>query len=95
MSRSGWPGSTPSALISRRRTFTPGHWEIIPKAPKTDEVIFHHGDMLEQKVTFAGKRTADYVGRVITFRITVENGVYPQTAIGHQFNEVWIRANDA
>lgn len=95
------PG-TPSGIGTRRRTFTPGHWEIKQTDPKTGEIIFHHGgtyrlsgDLLEQTVTFAGAKTKNYIGRVSKFKITVEGSTYTQIAIGNQFSEVWKRLNDA
>lgn len=95
------PGN-PSGIGIRQKIYTPGHWEVIQKNPKTDEIVFHHGgtyvingDIMEQKVEFASTKTKGYIGRVTKFRITVEKDTYTQVAIGNQFNEVWKRLNSA
>lgn len=95
------PG-TPSGIGIRRKIFSSGRWEMIQKDPKTGEVIFHHGgtyrvngDILEQKVEFAGQKTKGYVGQVRKFRIKIEGDTYTQIGIGNPFNEVWKRLDGA
>jgi len=95
------PG-TPSGIGIRQKVFSPGRWEIIQNDPKTGEVVFHHGgsyrlngDVLEQKVDFATKKTKNYIGQVRKFRITVEKDTYTQIGVGNPFNEVWKRMDGA
>jgi hypothetical protein len=91
------PG-TPSGIGTREKLFTPGHWEMTQRDPKTGEIVFHHGgtyrlngDILEQKVEFATGKTKSYIGQVRRFKITVEKDTYTQIGIGNPFNEVWKR----
>ena len=95
------PG-TPSGIGIRQKTYTPGHWEIMQKDPKTGDAIFHHGgtyhlngDVLEQKVEFAGAKTKSLIGKVHKFRIIMDKETYTQIAVGNQFNEVWKRIDGA
>ena len=95
------PG-TPSGIGIRQKIFTPGHWEMIQRDPKTGEVVFHHGgtyrlngDILEQKVEFATQKTKNYIGQVRKFRITIEKYTYTQIGVGNPFNEVWKRPDGA
>lgn len=95
------PG-TPSGIGIRQKIFTPGRWEIVQRDPKTGEVVFRHGgtyrlngNILEQKVEFAGEKTKNYVGQVRKYKITVEKDTYTQIGIGNPFNEVWRRFDGA
>ncbi|HEY1109509.1 MAG TPA: hypothetical protein VGE76_12770 [Opitutaceae bacterium] len=94
------PGK-PSGIGTRMKTFSDGRWEIVQRDPKTHEIIFNHGgsyhvegDILVQKVEFAGPKTKSYIGRVSKFRITVDKDTYTQVALDNQFNEVWKRVDD-
>jgi hypothetical protein len=95
------PG-TPSGIGIRQKIFSSGRWEMIQKDPKTGAVVFHHGgtyrldgDILEQKVEFAGQNTKSYIGQVRKFRITIDRETYTQVGIGNPFNEVWKRQDGA
>jgi len=101
LTESTTPG-TPSGIGVRERVFTPGHWEITQKDPKTGAIVFHHGgtyrlvgDILEVKVEFASNKTKSYIGQVRKFRITVDKDTYTQIGVGNPFNEVWKRPNAA
>ena len=101
LAKSTTPGN-PSGIGIRQKIFTPGHWEIIQRDPKTGEVVFHHGgtyrlngDILEQKVEFATQKTRSYIGQVRKFRILIERDTYTQIGVGNPFNEVWKRFDGA
>lgn len=94
------PGK-PSGIGTRMKTFSDGRWEIVQRDPKTHEIIFNHGgsyrvegDILIQKVEFAGPKTKNMIGRVSRFKLTVDKDTYTQIALDNQFNEVWKRVDD-
>lgn len=91
------PG-TPSGVGLRRKTFTPGHWEMEQKNPTTGAIVFRHGgtyrlqgDIIESTTTFANKSTANRIGQVSSAKIKVEGDVYTQVGLDNPFTETWRR----
>lgn len=91
------PG-TPSGVGLRRKTFTPGNWEMEQKNPTTGAIVFRHGgtyrltgDIIESTTTFADRSTANRIGRVSSAKIKIEGDVYTQVGLDNPFTETWRR----
>ena len=78
------PG-TPSGIGSRLKSYTGTHWMVTQPDPKIGLVVFHHGglytlegDMLTEKIDFAGASTQGVIGGSGRFKITVDGDVLKQ-----------------
>jgi hypothetical protein len=95
------PG-TPSGVGLRRKTFTPGNWEMVQKNPTTGAIVFRHGgtyrlsgDIIESTVTFADSSTSNRIGRVSSAKIKIEGDLYTQVGLDNPFTETWRRVPPA
>ena len=92
------PG-TPSGIGCRLKSYTGTHWMITQPDPKIGLVVFHHGgrytlegDMLTERIDFAGASTQSVIGGSGRFKITVDGDVFKQIDIDRGiYNQTWKR----
>jgi hypothetical protein len=92
------PG-TPSGIGIRLKSYTGTHWMITQPDPKIGLVVFHHGgqytlqgDMLTERIDFAGASTQSVIGGSGRFKITIDGDVLKQIDVDRGvYNETWKR----
>jgi hypothetical protein len=91
--------STPSGIGCRLKSYTGTHWMVTQPDPKIGLVVFHHGgqytlegDMLTERIDFAGASTQSVIGGSGRFKIAVDGDVLKQIDVDRGvYNETWKR----